>query len=98
MSLINYCRTNRVQVIGFLSGAAIGGTFVYNKIYQLESKYYKIVPRKVLIGPTIFGSVVGGVMFPVTLTLCGIGLLLTGVGNYLDWSDQVLQEANKHKK
>ena len=88
----------KFTVLGILSGSAIGGRFMYNDEYERARRNYKIVPTKILIGPTICGMIAGACTFPITVFAYCFGLSLDAISYHAEWSKQVLEEANKHKK
>ncbi len=78
-----------LRLTGSLTGGFLTRDF-YTYVYQQK---YKCVPSSVLVLPSVAGSVIGGVVYPVSIGAGLVCVAVVGIVKYDKWVEQQIEKA-----
>ena len=86
--------------LGILVSGGFYGGYKGRKITieNYEKRGYKNIPTKILILPTIFGTMVGTVAFPLSNFILIYDLFYLTVQKYNKWTESQLKKENPDSK
>ena len=77
---MRYIRLNipiyKIHTFGVISGSIIGGIHMHNSELRRCRKFYKNVSTQDLMTQTMIGIVGGGLVYPFTLIVASIGIMI----------------------
>jgi len=82
---------------GYHSGYQMTSSSMFNKGLNLPDSRQEY-PKKILILPTLLGTVLGAALTPLTLTVAAGTAIGLAVITHQDWADNQVQQRMKDKK
>lgn len=97
--MANYMRIKYIELGILVSGGLYGG-YKGRKITieNYERRGYKNIPTKILILPTIIGTILGSIAFPLTNLMLISDLFDLTVRKYDNWTERQLKKENPDSK
>lgn len=98
-SVHRFVAENTHFILGGVCGGYLGNRYIW---FKYGTDYGNLpnsrnIPTSLFIAPTAIGVVAGAALFPLSIGVTGLGLVLVACEKYDHWSEQELEKANKRK-